>query len=373
MNMKHPPFCPNPDCKHHQLQEKKNGWFYHDGDFPLNDGKRIKRFRCKSCKKRFSENTFSLSYFLKKKGSFDYVFKQLKSTAGIRDISRDLKISPASVLLRIGRLARQSVSIHLTLRDRIELQEHLIADGFESFVVSQYFPNNINLLAGKNSQYLYSFDYSHLSRKGRMTSSQKRKNKRLKERFKLGTSVATSFGRICHSVSHLLWRSRIGPLILYTDKKNEYRDVIKDFFFPKEIQHIRISSKLARTTSNDLFSVNYLDREIRKALAEHVRETMRFGRNVNNMMERLAVYSLYHNYIKAYRINRKDDDYRDRTHAEAAGIDKKEIQKELKTLFTQRRFLTRTPGIETQDLLLWKRCHVTPLNDTYQNVPAFAA
>jgi len=34
------------------------------------------------------------------------------------------------------------------------------ADGFESFCVSQYFPNNIQLLVGSDSQHVYQIDYA---------------------------------------------------------------------------------------------------------------------------------------------------------------------------------------------------------------------
>lgn len=371
--MKHPPFCPNSDCEHHQIRKKQHGWFYNDGYYSTKSNQQITRFQCKSCKKRFSAQTFSMSFFLKKKGSFDYIFKQLKATAGIRDISRDLGISPASVLLRITRLARQSVCIHSSLRHSIKLNENLVADGFESFAVSQYFPNNINILGGKNSQYLYTFDYSHLKRKGCMTSKQKKRNKILQERFNHRTTISESFTNICQSVSNLLWKRSIDPVILYTDKKKEYKNVLSNFHFPGTVFHICISSKQARTILNDLFTVNYIDRQVRMCCAEHVRETMRFARNVNNSMERLAVFRLYHNYLKPYRINRKDDDYRDRTHAEVAGISKKDINREMKTFFTRRRFVFRCKGIEKQDLLILKRCYVTPLSNTYEHVPAYAA
>ena len=45
-----------------------------------------------------------------------------------------------------------------------------------------------------------------------------------------------------------------------------------------------VSGKAARTKNNRLFAVNYLDREIRKDNASHVRETVQFSRNGNSRM-----------------------------------------------------------------------------------------
>ncbi len=76
--------------------------------------------------------------------------------------------------------------------------------------------------------------------------------------------------------------------------------------------------------------MNYIDREIRKDNSDHVRETMQFAKNVNNMMERLAIYRFYHNFMKPYRVNGKA--YTRIPHAVMAGISEKSIRKELKTL-----------------------------------------
>ncbi|MCX7788486.1 MAG: hypothetical protein N2442_12415 [Spirochaetes bacterium] len=55
-------------------------------------------------------------------------------------------------------------------------------------------------------------------------------------------------------------------------------------------------SRRARTRSNPLFAVNYLDREVRKDAANHVRETTRGSRNVKDLMNRLALNQVVHNY-----------------------------------------------------------------------------
>ena len=373
--MKKPPNCPNRDCPNHYINTDDNNerWYYNCGSYSSKSKNDIKRFRCKNCKKRFSSQTFSLEYALKKKGAFRQIFHKLKGCSGIRDMARDLKMAPCSVSLRITRLARQSTAFHAEMKGLIRLDEDLVADGFESFAVSQYFPNNFNILVGKESQFLYTFDYSQLSRKGRMTEKQKKRNRILQQQVLCRRTVTASFTDLCHFISHRMWSSRKQVNILYTDKKNEYIQVLKVFVFPETLKHIAISSKLIRTVDNELFAVNYMDRQFRMCLAEHVRETAKFARNVNNSMERMAVYRLYHNYMKPFRINRADDSFRDRIHAEVAGLSRELVQKKLRTFFTRRLFLSHCGAIDSQDLLLWHRCYATPLNHTHQKVPAYAA
>ena len=162
--------------------------------------------------------------------------------------------------------------------------------------------------------------------------------------------------------------------MLYTDEKYDYvqaRNFNKDINLlvkQNKLKHIRINSKLPRTILNPLFSVNYLDRQIRKDMANHVRETVCFSRNVNNCMERLMVYFMYHNYFKIYRENNKRKDKR--THAEVAGLDKKVLNEGIKNIFAKRRFLT-LENIKGFLLLLWKRLHFTPLKRSFDYVPRY--
>lgn len=366
--MKYPPFCPNSRCNHHHLKHRETSWYTKSGYYQTKTFGPVRRYKCRLCGMRFSDQSFSLDYYARRNLPYDYILKQLKSAAGIRDIARDLKVSPTTITNRISRLSRQALSIHAELKSSIRLKEDLVADGFESFAVSQYFPNNIHLLAGKESQYMYSFDYSHMARKGRMTPQQKEKNKEMKDRMPGRISITKSFTNICKQIDLLLGDRSTSHTVLFTDEKPQYRKVLSDNSFSASVSHETVNSKKARNLRNDLFAVNYLDREIRKDNANHVRETVQFSRNVNNTLERMAVYGLYHNYMKPYRINSSGDE----VHAEVAGVDKRRISAELKTLFTRRRFYHRMRNITGDAMRIWLRGYATPGKTGFEYVPEYA-
>jgi hypothetical protein len=98
------------------------------------------------------------------------------------------------------------------------------------------------------------------------------------------------------------------PFVLITDEKPEYARVLASLPAFKQqtpssrIAHWTISSKLPRTIHNPLFASNYIEREIRKDLASHHRETVCFNRNVAQGMMRLSLYLIGHNYLKPFRI-----------------------------------------------------------------------
>lgn len=160
-------------------------------------------------------------------------------------------------------------------------------------------------------------------------------------------------------------------MTLFTDEHIQYKRVmdLRTEEERKRLKHVRISSRKARTVSNPLFAVNYTDREIRKDCSDHTRETVQSAKNVVNAMDRLAIYRLAHNYFKPFRINAKNDT---RSHAVAAGLDTSRIRQEMKTLFTQRRFLGRLGTLTLSDMKVWCRCLSTPMNRHADYLPRYA-
>jgi hypothetical protein len=241
--------------------------------------------------------------------------------------------------------------------------------------VSQDFPNNIHLLAGKKSQFLYGFNYALMRRKGRKTAEQKKRCEKLYPRVDFTRhTIKRSFWELLVQMMNVVHRIR--SFSLYTDESKQYRFALREDPFTTRLRvkglfsHITINSQAPRTLYNNLFSVNYLDREVRKDLAEYHRETVCFPRNVNNTLERLCVYFFHHNFIKRYRIGVVGEE---RTHAEVAGIDKQEVDRIRRTVVMERRFYhdgSVTYGGFFDEL--WRRAIPTPLRDHPDYLPQYA-
>ena len=371
--MNYPPFCPNEKCKNHFLTTPDYSEFSHNGYYSTKLHKRLRIFLCKKCGRKFSERSFSIDFCFHKKISYEAILNEVNTCTGIRAIGRNLKCSRGIVQRRISRLARQSIALHNSLIKKSRLKEDLAADGFESFAVSQYFPNNINILVGKESQFLYFADYSYLRRKGRMTEYQKNRNRQIKSLFACKKSITASFSSLVEFTLELLERSQLKQITLYTDEKYQYCRVLQRLDLPGNIHHKRTSSRKYRNMQNNNFPVNYMDREIRKDLAEHVRESTRFSRNVNNCMERLSLFRLRHNYLKLHRINQAKARYPGLVHAEVAGVLRCDIDKEFSDIFTRRRFRLHQKGLADNEDQLWRRVLVTPPANTAEEAGFYAA
>jgi transposase-like protein len=369
-----PPFCARVSCIHHEpknhspYQAYRPWGFYNTKTF----GK-VPRYRCNSCGKTFSRQTFSLDYYAKRILSYQDIVQRLSSCESLSAIGRALVSSTDTISNRISRAARQALALSSTFSSSIHPDEDLAADGFESFCHSQYFPNNITLLVGASSQYVYAADHVTLRRKGRMTKVQKKKRAELETRWKARPGgIEHSFRRIADEAIRVYAQGRRSPLTLWTDEHQSYAMALTHsphhalLIESGFLRHQVVSSRAARTTSNPLFPVNYLDRELRKDLHEHVRETVCFGRNVNRQMERLSVYLLWHNTIKRHRAREGP-----RKNVEMTGCTTEVDMEELKHIWVWRAWRSLT---ELSDAMreTWERLRDTPLSRKPDYLPRYA-
>ena len=259
-------------------------------------------------------------------------------------------------------LARQSLAVHAELMREVILREELVADGFQSFWVSQFHPNNFNFLVGADSQYLFAMSQATLRRSGTMTTKQRQKRAVIEAADPTDpTELPREFTRLLETAARLWWACPEEFRVLRTDKHERYPDCLASLALPR-IRHIRISSKRARTTDNPLFAVNYLDREVRKDLAEHHRETLCFARSAAVSTARMWIYMVNHNYYKRYRIAPESWV----THAEVAGVVPEELRRVRRRMLTRRAFLSRT-RLDHGQRMVWMGMVPTPEGENRSN------
>jgi hypothetical protein len=315
-----------------------------------------------------------VDYWLKRCYDYSDLTERLASCSSIRALGRAYHVAGKSIQNRIGRAARQVIAFEATLSCCRSPKEDLVADGFESFCVSQYYPNNIHLLVGASSQFVYAADHVTIRRKGTMTREQKKKREALEQQYRADPQgLCHSFSRILHASFAVLADGARPSLTLWTDQKREYHrglslcDCAAGLIASGRLVHRTVPSRMPRSRGNPLFPVNYLDRELRKDLHEHVRETACFGRNVNAQMERLCLYLYYHNYCKAHRSRGAPE-----SNSLRAGYDPQFIAAERKRLWKWRAWHTHIEldvcGEET-----WMRLRRTPRKEGRDYLPKHVA
>ena len=173
-----PPFCPRPIAASTWTRPAGSGST--SAPTPASVAPRlIPRFRCRHCRSTFSSQTFSTTYYLKRPELQAPVFHRLIACSGYRQIAREARCAPSTVMGQAARLGRHALLFLHQHRPRAPVQEPLVIDGFESFAYSQYHPLHLNLAVGAESHYAYAVTHTELRRKGRMTAAQQRRREAL--------------------------------------------------------------------------------------------------------------------------------------------------------------------------------------------------
>ncbi len=296
-----PPFCPNAACPFH-LGDRQTWRFEKIGFFDRQSPPyQVQRYRCLTCRRSFSDQTFEATYWMRRADLLAPVFLRLQSCSGFRQIAREFGVSPTSIAGMSARLGRHALLFHELHRPKGPLEEPLALDGFEGFEWSQFYPSAYHVAAGKDSHFFYGFTTTELRRKGRMTDSQRKLRRTLEKRFGRPDPKGTEkdFARLLAIVA-----PRAQSLVLHTDEHQAYPRALKRVAH-LNVDHRTISSRAARTPQNPLFSVNLLDLLIRHSGSHHKRETIAFPKRLQSGCWRMAGFGVWRNFMKPFSERKK--------------------------------------------------------------------
>ena len=279
-----PPHCPNPNCTYFNTLPgtwpvKRKG-FYTRQQRP----DRIQRFACLACKRTFSSQTFSTTYWQKRPAYGPRIFMMVVGCMANRQIARALGCSPATVAHHIARLGRHCLLLQARELERIHTLDKIAIDGFESFEWSQYFPFHHNVAVEVTSGYFLYHTDSPLRRKGRMTAPQKVRRAQLEITLGKAPPRAVEDG-----VRDLLEVVSAGHrhITIRSDDHHAYPRAMRRLAC--DLTHRITSSKERRDKRNPLWEINVLDLMIRHSTAAHKRETIAWAKRRQASIEKLAI------------------------------------------------------------------------------------
>ena len=264
---------------------------------------RVQRYLCQRCRRSFSSQTFSITYWLKRPDLPRRLFGRLLACSAYRQIARDLEVSPTTVLRQSERLGRHCLLFHETFRPKAQAPaEPLVVDGFETFEYSQYTPVHFHTAVGADSHFVYAFTDSELRRKGRMTAAQRERRAELERTC--GRPDPRSIEREMAALVGLVVPAG-GSATIRSDQHPAYPRAWRHLP-DRALLHETVPSIARRNTRNPLFPANLLDLLIRHSSANHKRETIAFSKRRQSAAERLALLVVWRNYLKSFSERRRD-------------------------------------------------------------------
>ncbi len=268
-----PPFCPNGNCKHHHSLPGQ--WPYkHFGSYRRqSDNRRIQRYRCLSCQRTFSTQTFSTTYWQKLPHLDSKVITLVANGMCNRQIARELQVDPVTANRKIERLGRHCLLFLMQMLQGAPTARRIVFDGFETFEFSQFFPFHHNVAVEKETDFILFFNDSELRRKGRMTAGQKLRRQELERKYGRPDPKA-----IEKAITELLSVVIDGQeqVEVYTDDHHQYRKPIQRY--GDVVAHSVTPSKQHRDKNNSLWEINLFDRFFRHSNVNHTRETLAWSK-----------------------------------------------------------------------------------------------
>jgi hypothetical protein len=358
-----PSFCPWRECPEH-LRRRPGYRFLRHGFYSTQRRRRIPRFRCRCCKRTFSRQTFSVSYYRKRPELLRPVAAGLVAGSALRQIARSVDAAPNTVACISARLGRHALLLHARCLEQLRgrLDEPVVLDHLESFEFTQDYPFGVATAVGARSWFLYGLDPAPHGRAGRQSAAQRR---RLHSRPRRQTHgrYAGSTRRVLDLLLRLLGTDT--PLRLRTDAHTDYRRVIRDHaerhriqsrHYPNPPRGGKGAKRSPRAVARDraMFPVDLLHKILRHTLAHHRRETIAFPRRINAAMERLFLTAVWRNLVK------KRSERRPEAATPATRVGLTEARWDWKRVLSRRLFYDRVELPEPWPLL-YRRGWTTPL------------
>ena len=312
-----PPFCPREHCPQHRLASPRR-FRYTDAGTTLprkSDGRCFPRFRCLSCKSRFIQTAFTVSYFLKRPELLVPVAAALNAGSAHRQIARSLGCAPSTVTRLAARLGRHALLLQaLALEHLSEIDEPVVFDHFETFVFRQEEALGLATPVGQHTWFIYGVDPAPHRRGGKRTPAQKKKLLRSPVRIPPG-EVKRSTTRILDLLLSKVPRNK--RLRLISDQHPAYvaalaghpdRDRVEHRVYPNPKRGPKGSkrSRHARVRDRQMHAADVLHGVLRHTCSHHRRESIAFGRRTNAVTERVFLAIVWRNFVKKITERRRD-------------------------------------------------------------------
>jgi hypothetical protein len=315
-----PPYCTNPLCTWHDpAMCAVEGKFTKEGSRKVSRFPYVtKRFACKKCGKQISDSCFHLFYRDRTEPTYEEIFQSHVNGKSRRAVARDLKCSLDTVQRRFQEMAAQGLLIQSKKCERVTIRESVAYDGIENFAHSQYDPNNINHVVGRESYFLYDFNYAPLNRKGRMSPRQKLQKRRIEN--KIGAYPTRAIQECTRKILERLLKISAGELLFHSDNHFAYRRAIKELEPGTNLCHLITPAKLARNFRNRLFAINHCDLLTRQQLTTFKRETISFAKSSIGMVESFSLFMVWKNFMRTCFIVKQKRDPRSNEESPAMRV-----------------------------------------------------
>jgi len=292
-----PPRCPNRHCRQHRSPQPhffvRKG-FYH----PCCRAHPVPRFRCRTCERGFSRQTFRADYRDHRPGLNAALFLCLATGIGLRQSARNIGLTRRCTELKARKIGRHLRRLNLNLRGPLPEGSVLVFDELETYEGRRNTrPLSLPLLIERESRFVIWGESAPIRPHGRMSAARERAVEQDELRFGPRKDLSRrSCERTLRRGAELVLE--LERVELESDEKSTYPLLARKVFGAKRLLHGRTNSKLPRDTWNPLFAINHTEAMARDLLGRLRRDSWLVSKKRRYLDIALHLWIAYRNYVR---------------------------------------------------------------------------
>ncbi|MGH9750680.1 MAG: hypothetical protein ACRD6R_12245, partial [Candidatus Polarisedimenticolia bacterium] len=256
----------------------------------------VQRFRCRSCRRRFSRQSFRADRRQKKPHLNAPFLRLMTACVALRQAARVLGVARRTIERRFAWLAAHAARFHANRLDHARLEGPFMLDELETFEGNRYQPVTVPVLIEPRSFFVIASGVGPLRRKGRMTATQLRR--RAAHEALHGRRPSQSAAAVRGALETLrLCAAPAGPVLLLSDQKPLYERLGRRLFGTRF--HWQPQAAAARRDRrNPLFPINHTNARLRHFLSRLRRRSWCVSKRRARLREHLQIAALWVNYCR---------------------------------------------------------------------------
>lgn len=300
-----PPTCPYSACPSNRESApflwKRNGHYRR-----ICDGRRVQRYFCRSCGRRFSRQSFRLDYRLHLPRLHLQLFGLFVAKVTHRQAARHLGVSRRVVEHRLRLMGRHAREMHRHFLDQSARRGGVNGvfqlDEMETFETDRRLqPVTVPVLMERKSYFVLHAETASMAARGRLSKEHRRKKEEREKHFGKRRSGSRKAVQRSLEVLHRV-HSRRDWLRFESDRKTTYVSILKKVFGERLGSHKRISSRNRRSYSNPLFPINHTLAMMRDGVSRLVRRSWGASKMRQRLDLHLWIWIAYRNYIRGITV-----------------------------------------------------------------------
>jgi hypothetical protein len=267
--------------------------------FPRCRSEGVQRYRCTTCRRWFSRQTFRHDYRDRRPQDNVRLFLLLVSGVGMRQCGRVLDMDPRAVQQKQWKMAAALAALHGNLCQSLPAGRCWLLDEEETYEGASVRPLTMPVLIEKVTWFIVATAVGSIRRLARAGSERRRRQEHDEQH---GPRLDQSSQCVRAVLQSLADKVPSGDLMLHTDQKSSYRTIATSVFGDR-LRHVTTAGTLVRDTHNPLFPINTTLAMSRDNCGRLRRRSWLVTKQARRLHGQMSIFLVYRNYLRR-RFNR---------------------------------------------------------------------